>query len=278
MTQYPFSLTPNTRFFLKLPVHEKAFEVVLKALEGPSGFVRITGEVGTGKTILCRKVLNSLDTHTQRYVTAFIPHPVLDETGIMQAIADELGIETQGAEYYGLLKKITTRLVAESVNGRKVVLFVDEAQAMPEETLNALCLLGTLDEVTTSPAYVILFGQPELITLLGNPALSHLNSKITLSYQLPALDRRTLETYVAHRLLKAGYNGSRLFTHKALDALYHASRGIPRLANVLAHKALMASYGTGELKVDVKQIDSAVSDTEGAGSAKRSLIGKKPGP
>lgn len=265
MAQYPFSLTPNTRYFLKLPSHQQAFNLLLAALDEEGHFAQIVGEVGTGKTMLCRKVLNSLEFHKNRYITAYIPHPILSEEGIMHALAEELSIERDAdISYYDLLKKINEEIINHSIENKSVILFIDEAQAMPEETLKAIHLLTTIETANDKHLQVILFGQPELDELLDRPMLTQLNLDMSFSFVLPALDRDGLEAYVAHRLNKAGYSGPHMFTQKALDLLYKGSQGIPRLINILSHKALMAAFGKGDLIVDEGHIDSAIKDTESA--------------
>ena len=263
LAQYPFSLTPNTRYFLKLPRHQEAFNLLLAALEDSSSFAKITGEVGTGKTMLCLKFLHALEFHKNRYFTAYIPHPILSEEGIMHAIADELSLERKTSiSYYEILKLITEELISISAKEKRVVLFIDEAQAMPEETLEAVHLLTSAATLEKKLLQVVLFGQPELDLLLNRPPLRQIKCNLFFSYQLAALDRDGLESYVAYRLSKSGHNGPLIFTKNALDCLYAGSDGVPRLINILAHKALMAAYGKGEPLVHQEQIAAAVRDSE----------------
>lgn len=267
LAQYPFSLTPDTRYFLKLPSHQRAFDFINDALQDESCFTKITGEVGTGKTMLCRKVLNALEAHGNRYVTAFIPNPVLDEESIMYAIADELKLSVDPtASYYELLKVISEELIRLAAIGRTAVLFIDEAQAMAEGSLEAIRLLTTIEKNNNGamPLQIILFGQPELDELLQRPPLSELNRDLSVSYQLATLDRDDIEAYLDHRLSKAGYNGSNMFSQKAVDLIFRGSKGTPRLINILAHKALMVAFGKGDHTVTEKHIELAIEDTESA--------------
>ncbi len=267
LVQYPFSLTPNTRYFLKLPSHQRAFDLIIQALQDEDCFTKITGEVGTGKTMLCRKVLNALEVLKDRYVTAFIPNPVIDAEGTMFAVAEELNLGVvPHASYYELLKLISEELVRLSKAGRSAILFIDEAQAMPEESLEAIQLLTTIEKGPNDPTplRVVLFGQPELDELLERPALSALRLNLSASSQLTALDRDGVEAYVAHRITKAGYNGSSLFSEKAIDEIFRASKGIPRLINILAHKALMVAFGKGDYSLTHKHVELAIEDTESA--------------
>lgn len=267
LAQYPFSLTPNTRYFLKLPSHQRAFDFIIEALQDDNCFTKITGEVGTGKTMLCRKVLNALEAAGDKYVTAFIPNPVLDEESIMHAIAEELRLNFDpAASYYDLLKIISEELVRLSALGSTTVLFIDEAQAMTEESLDAIRLLTTIERNFDGPIplQVILFGQPELDELLQSHALRALNSDLSASYRLATLDRNGVEAYLDHRLVKAGYNGSHLFNQQAIDHIFRGSKGVPRLINILAHKALMVAFGKGDHALTEKHIELAIEDTESA--------------
>jgi MSHA biogenesis protein MshM len=162
-----------------------------------------------------------------------------------------------------LLKAITERLVEHSANNKQVVLFIDEAHAMPEQTLEALRLLTNIETEQVKLFQVVLFAQPELDSLLSQPSLRQLRQRITFSFEIEALDRGGVERYVVHRLATAGYNGPFLFSKRALDLLYKTSNGIPRIVNILCHKSLMVAFGKGERSVQVENIRSAAEDTEG---------------
>ena len=273
LAQYPFSLTPNTHFFLKLPSHVEVFNNLVKTLASQGGFIKITGEVGTGKTMLCRKTLNALGSHKTRYVTAYIPHPILSEEGLMHALAEEFSVNHRPTDsYYDLFRKVTEQLAVYQREKKWVVLFIDEAQAMPQETLEAIRLLTAAGSGKNKLLQVVLFGQPELDSLLDQPSLRTLKKQIGYDFTLPALDRAGVEAYVTHRLMKAGYNGSILFSSSALDLLYRSSGGIPRLINVLAHKSLMAAYGKGRHLVDSRHMESAVADTASATHAPGGIV------
>jgi MSHA biogenesis protein MshM len=262
LIQYPFSLAPNTRFFLKLAAHQRAFEQLLQGLQSDEQFAVICGEVGTGKTLLCRKVLFALDSYQDQYLTAYVPHPVLSEQDIMHAIAEELQLQhDESLSYKELLRLVSSTLISEQEKNRKIILLIDEAQAMPEETLAALYLLTTLSD-RASNLQVVLFGQPELITLLDMPALGQLRKDISFIYNLPPLDRESTAAYVDFRLTKAGYNGNQLFTDTAIDSLFAASQGIPRLINILCHKSMMVAFGLGDFSIGKLHIERAISDTD----------------
>lgn len=262
--ELPFSLTPNTQFFLNMASYHKAYNMLMVSLANAEGFIKIVGEVGTGKTMLCRKVLNTLEEDKENYITAYIPNPVLSPKGLFLAFAEELNIEIdQDVGHHRLLKAITEKLIEFSANGKQVVLFIDEAHAMPEQTLEALRLLTNIETEQVKLFQVVLFAQPELNISLSQPSLRQLRQRITFSYEIEALDRDGVERYISHRLATAGYNGPFLFSKRALDYLFRSSDGIPRLINILCHKALMVAFGKGERSVQIDHIKSAAEDTEG---------------
>jgi MSHA biogenesis protein MshM len=256
----PFSLTPDPEFFYGYSGHQEALNVLLVALKSGEGFIKITGEVGTGKTLLCRKLLNSLGPG---FRAAYLPNPLLTPFELHKALAQELAIKTPAAvTLHDLVKRITEALVELHRQGQKVVLCIDEAQAMPGESLEALRLLSNLETEKQKLLQIVVFAQPEFNLLMQKAELRQLRQRITFSYELPPLDRTGIEGYVQHRLQVAGYRGGRLFSPAALDAVCAGSRGIPRLVNILCHKALMAVYGQGGTAVDLPQMQAAVRDTE----------------
>jgi len=260
MQKMPFSITPDTRFFYNYGSAQEALNVLLVAIRSGEGFVKITGEVGTGKTLLCRKVLNSLN---KKYFTAYLSNPCLTPAGLRMALADELGIQyARKMSQHRLLKQITRRLIELNAKGQRVILLLDEAQALPDDSMEALRLLTNLETERYKLLQVVLFGQPELDERLAQKKLRQLRQRVTFSYELSSIDRAGLEGYVSHRLLVAGYHGKPLFTVDGLDALYRASHGVPRLINILAHKTLMIAYGRGASRILKEHIYLAVADTE----------------
>jgi MSHA biogenesis protein MshM len=244
-----------------LPTHHEALNLVLVALSGGDSFVKIVGEVGTGKTLLCRKLLNALDDG--EYVTAYIPNPHLTPSELRVSFAHEIGVELSGLKKFELLNAINLRLIELAQQNKKVVLMVDEAQAMPEETIEALRLLTNLETESAKLFQVVLFGQPELDQLLRRDSLRQLLQRITFSYQIKPLDLEAVHHYIEQRIQRAGYDGVSLFKRDAANKIAKASRGIPRLVNILSHKSLMAAYGKGDSAVNSRHVLSAVEDTEG---------------
>lgn len=262
LQEVPFALTPNTRYFLNAKSHSDALELLLVALREREGFIKITGEVGTGKTLLCRMLLNAL---AEQATMAYIPNPSLSPDNLYEAVADELGVTVPHQDNtHRILKALTHRLIELAAEGRQVVLVIDEAQAMPEETIEALRLLTNLETESTRLLQVVLFGQPELDGLLAKPSLRQLKQRITFQYQLTALDRTSVAQYLRHRLSRAGYNGVDLFAPAALRLITRTSGGIPRLLNILAHKSLLAAWGRGDHQVGRWHVLQAVKDTDSA--------------
>ena len=257
----PFSLTPDTSFFYAWRSHQEALNVLLVALRSGEGFLKVTGEVGLGKTLLCRKLLNAL---TDPFVTAYIPNPHLSPGAMRQAIVDDLGVQTGSrATQNDIVRAMTRRLIQLARDGKRVVVILDEAQELPEKTLEAVRLLTNLETEKRKLLQVVIFGQPELDRRLESPSLRQLRQRITFSYNLAPLDADGVRNYVRHRLQVAGHRGGPLFDAHALKKIFRASRGTPRLVNILCHKSLMAAYGRGADSVRGEHATLAVRDTEG---------------
>lgn len=266
LRELPFTITPDTEFFMNRAGYQDALNVLLVALRSGEGFVKVTGEVGVGKTLLCRKLLKSLDGH---FVTAYIHNPYLQPSMLLFAIADELGVVYEpNTNQHTLQRLITKRLLDIHAGGRGVVLCLDEVQAMPVQTLECLRLITNIETEKRKLLQVVLFGQPELDVLLEHPAVRQLKQRITFNYQLVPLNRAAMTAYMRHRLAVAGYNGPELFSNDAIDALYRASRGIPRLINILAHKSLFAAFGAADATVKAGHVRLAVKDSPEAQTAR----------
>lgn len=257
--ELPFGITPDTSYFFGCLHAQEALNTLLIAARSGEGFIKITGEVGTGKTLLCRKFMATLGDN---FVTAYIPNPMLEARTLMLALADELHIVlSPNADQHQLLKSIYLRLLEVARGGQRVVLCLDEAQAIPLDSLEALRLLTNLETEKRKLLQIVLFGQPELNRKLQQESIRQLNQRISFHYHLGALARDDLEYYLAHRLRVAGFTGSRLFSRAAVNKLYSASRGIPRLVNILAHKSLMVAYGAGVAEVARSHVAAAAKDT-----------------
>lgn len=257
----PFGITPDTGFIYSATAHQEALNTLLVALASGEGFVKITGEVGTGKTLLCRRFLATLG---EEYFSVYIPNPSLSPLALLMAVAEELGLTLEAGEsQFQLIKQINKRLLELTRAGRTIVCCVDEAQAAPLESLEALRLLSNLETEKYKLIHVVLFGQPELDQNLANPSVRQLLQRIAFHYHLPGLQVDEFEHYLNHRLRVAGHQGEALFTHQAAQRLYQYSQGTPRLVNILANKALLAAYGEGKARVEPRHVRAAAKDTEG---------------
>jgi MSHA biogenesis protein MshM len=264
LRELPFGLTPDTAFTFACIPHQEALNTLLVAVANGEGFMKITGEVGTGKTLLCRRFLAQLDAG---HITAYLPNPLLDAHGLLLALAEELRIPIdEEDDPRNLLKALNQTLLEHARAEKRVVVCIDEAQAMPLETLESLRLLSNLETEKRKLFQVVMFGQPELDNNLQHESVRQLQQRITFHYRLGSLTRREVDFYVEHRLRVAGYAGDRLFSSGALDALFRASRGVPRLINVIAHKAMLVSYGEGRHYVSAAHVRKAASDTPSARS------------
>lgn len=262
LSELPFGITPDTSFTVLTRSHQEALNTLLVALNSGEGFIKITGEVGTGKSLLCRRLLQALPENA---VSAYLPNPYLAPRTLLLALAEELGVAVDSAsDDYHLLKCVNEALLAYAADERPVVVCIDEAQAMPLETLESLRLLSNLETEKRKLLQIVLFGQPELDRKLAEPSVRQLLQRIAFHYRLGCLGREEIGNYLAHRLRVAGYRGDELFAPRAVRSLHRASRGTPRLLNILAHKSLLAVYGEGKHAVLPRHVRQAAADTEGA--------------
>lgn len=262
LAEAPFSITPDTAFFFSSPRHQDALNILLLAAQAGEGFIKVTGEVGTGKTLLCRKFLASL---SDDFVTAYLPNPYLEPHTLLLALADELELDLPGdIDQHHLLKALNQALITFAANNKNVLICLDEAQAMPFESLETLRLLTNLETEKRKLLQIVLFGQPELDEKLNSPSIRQLKQRIVFQTQLYPLNADELHNYLATRLQTVGYRGEGLFTPAALVALYRNSGGTPRLINLICHKALILVYGEGRQLIDARHIHAATRDTPAA--------------
>lgn len=260
LREAPFRLTPDTGFFYPGSTHQEALNVLLLGLADGEGFIKISGEVGLGKTMLCRALLAALD---DRCCTAWIPNPDQSPASMRASLARELGIalpHNPGPER--ILRLITERLLALAAEQRPAVLIIDEAQALPGPTLEAVRLLTNLETEQRKLLQVVLFGQPELDQRLARHDLRQVSQRITFSHTLQPLAPTAVAEYVAHRLRAAGHADGRLFAPAALRLLARYSGGVPRLINILAHKGLMLAWSRGMAQAGRAELVAAADDTE----------------
>ena len=258
LTEKPFSLTPDTEFYFQSLTHQSALETLLIAIKNGDGFIKLTGEVGTGKTLLCRKLLDILDS---QYETVYIPNPYMSCDALLCAIVSELGLQ-QSVHNNNYLECINKHLISNARENRQTVILLDEAQSLPVESLEAIRLLSNLETNKKKLVQVVLFGQPELDSKLENHSIRQLRQRIVHACEIQNLSAGALAAYVQHRLQSAGYFGSRLFSDKALQYLFKKTKGIPRLINLLCDKSMMLAYASGDYYVSKKHILKAARDSK----------------
>ena len=259
LREAPFGITPDTSFYFACRSTQEALNTLLVAVSNGEGFIKVVGEVGTGKTLLCRKFLATLG---DRHASAYLPNPDLEPRTLLLALAEELGVRLdKGMDQHHLLKSLNLALLRFARERKRVVVCLDEAQAMPVETLETLRLLTNLETEKRKLLQVILFGQPELDAKLAHQSIRQLRQRITFQHRLGALSRDETDSYLRHRLGVAGYNGAPLFTRAAVGRIHRASGGVPRLVNILANKSMMLAYGEGARQVTWPHVREAVSDT-----------------
>lgn len=259
LKEWPFGITPDVDFTYRAPSHADALTMLRMALSTGEGFVKVTGEVGTGKTLLCRTLLNGL---AGQAITAYLPHPRLPARAMLRALGSELKLKLprQGLEH-ALYAAVQNGLLKLAEQGLPVVLCIDEAQALPPDTLEALRLLSNLETGKRKLLQIVLFGQPELDQLLAGPEFRSLVSRLAFTAQLSPLGRDDFIYYLRHRLNVAGWRGHEVFSPAARRMLWWASGGVPRKTNILAHKCLMLAYGEGRHNVVWSHAVTAWRDT-----------------
>ena len=262
----PFLLTPNTDFFCALAPHNEALKVILSALSMSEGFIKVTGEVGTGKTLLCRKLINHL---SDKFVACYLPNPYLTPDELRIAFANELGIDiSNDVAAQGLHSAIETKLLALKKEGRQAVLIIDEAQSLSWDALEMLRLFSNLETEKSKLLQIVLFGQPELDANLSNPKVRQIRQRISFSYTLRTMTSAEVDYYIGHRLTTAG--GSEQLIPKGLRAFIAlVTRGTPRLVNIVCHKILLRAYGQGKSAASWQHTINAVFDTD---DCKRRLV------
>lgn len=260
LSEPPFDITPNPRFLFYSAKHREAYNHLLYGVRERKGFVQLTGEVGAGKTTLCRAMLEQLDG---RYATALILNPVMSPQEMVKAIALEYGLPVHGLDRLETISVINQFLLQQVEAGKETVLIIDEAQDLTDELLEQVRLLSNLETDNRKLLQIVLMGQPELRDRLNNPRLRQLRQRITVRYHLLPLSRNEVNQYVEHRLHLCGGNGIPAFTRPALWRVYHYTQGIPRLVNALCDKALMAGFVQQSGCIDFRLINRAIRELEG---------------
>ncbi|WP_305841383.1 ExeA family protein [Photobacterium leiognathi] len=265
-SQQPFALTPNTSLFHALPSHIEAIQTVLAALSMGEGITQVSGEVGTGKTLVCRMLMTQLPAH---FDLAYLPTPASNGTELKRALAKELNL-TPSSDPVLLTEQIQDELITRRLNGQSVMVLLDEAQALPDDALEAIRLLGNLETEQEKLLHIVLLGQPELDQRLAQHQLRQLRQRITFRAVLRPLTLAETIAYIKHRLHQAGYTDM-VFSVPLCRAIWRASNGVPRLINQLCHKSLLATFCEQKYIVSKKEVLMAIRDTLGARQPKWSF-------
>lgn len=255
----PFNITPDPDFFFAGGRRGEILEALIYAVLNGDGIVKVTGEVGSGKTMLCRMLESQLPDHVD---ILYLMNPTLDSTGVVFALAGELGLPTDGRRGDEVMRSLQAELISRHAAGRQVVLLIEEAQAMSLATLEEIRLITNLETARHKLLQVVMFGQPELDTNLNVPSMRQTRERITNSFRVPPLERAGLPDYLLCRLRAAGLRGALPFSTGALDRLHRASRGIVRRASILADKSMLAAYSDSAVLVETRHVAAAIADSE----------------
>lgn len=260
LKEEPFSITPNPRFLYFSEKHQEAFNHLLFGIHQRKGFIELTGEVGAGKTTVCRKLLEELDP---KYKTALILNPCLSPHQLLKTIVREFGLKPRGIDRVAYLEALNEFVLAEVNAGHDVVLIIDEAQNLGDDALEQVRLLSNLETDQQKLMQIVLMGQPELRDKLAHPRLRQLRQRITVRYHLQPLDLHETAGYVQHRLTLAGANGRPVFDESAIKEVFRYAAGVPRLINAVCDKSLLAGFVHQSDVIDRRLVRLAVEELEG---------------
>jgi general secretion pathway protein A len=267
LNEAPFNLTPDPRFLYMSQRHREALASLIYGIKESKGFIVLTGEIGSGKTTLCRAFLHELKHETTN--VALILNSYLDDVELLQAINDELGIDSGTRSKKKLIDRLNQFLLEENAKGKTTILIIDEAQNLSTAVLEQIRMLSNLETETSKLIQIALVGQPELNELLNLPSLEQLNQRITVRYHITPLDKTEIYPYIHHRLEVVGAKASIHFTTQALNRIFHLTGGIPRKINLLCDRALLAAYVAGQLLIDANVVATASKDV---GSLKNATL------
>ena len=260
LTQPPFRITPNTEFFYGGGNRGPILEALIYAISQGEGIIKVTGEVGSGKTMLCNMLQSRLPPTVE---TAYIANPSVSPEEIVHAVALELHLKPpRDAGHLELMQMIHAHLLERHAAGKQVVMFVEESQSMPIATLEEIRLLSNLETANSKLLQIVLFGQPELEDNLRQTHIRQLRERITHSFRLSPLKTSEIGDYLSFRLRAAGYRGPDLFSASVINAMAKASGGLTRRINLIADKAMLAAFAENTHTIKLKHIKAAVRDSE----------------
>ena len=258
LRETPFGITPNPAFFYAGNTRGDILHALIYAVSNGEGMIKVTGEVGAGKTMLCRMLESQLPS---RIDVIYLVNPNLNPLEVQYAIAAELGLETHGLRADEVQRSLHAALISRHSAGRQVVLLVEEAQAMPLDTLEAIRLLTNLETARSKLLQIVLFGQPELDQHLNLSSMRQLKERITHSFHVPAMEPALVGEFLAHRLRAAGHDGPAIFSPAAARLIAARSEGIVRRINILADKALLAAFAADATVVGARHARQAIAES-----------------
>ena len=259
LNEPPFRITPITVFFFSGANRGEILDALIYSLSEADGIIKVSGEVGSGKTMLCRMLLEKLPEYIE---TIYLANPSLSREEMLYAIADALGLNIDGERVGVIMQNIRNKLEEKAREGKRVVILVDEAHAMPLDTLEELRLLYNLQVGNSKPLQIILFGQPELNAKLDQPNMRQLKDRIVHHFHMQPLSRNILENYLMFRMRAAGYHGPDIFSPAAIKLIAGASNGLMRRVNILADKSLLAAFVEDTHNIEARHVQAAMRDSE----------------
>jgi len=256
----PFNLTPDPAFLFLSRKHEEALSHLSYGITERKGFIEITGEIGAGKSTLCRALLSRLG---ETIKTAYLLNSnITSDMQLLHSVIDDLGIKPAGKNKMAVLKALNKFLLDVNLAGHNVVLIIDEAQNLRPKLLEQIRMLSNLETDKEKLLQIILVGQPELKDILRSPNLAQLNQRITVRYHVSPLDRAETENYIKHRLNVAGANGNVHFEEPALESVFNFSKGIPRLINAVCDKALLLAFVRESMRISHDMVSIAAEEVQ----------------
>lgn len=254
----PFNLTPDSRFFYASAKHEEALNCLLLAISERNGFVVITGEIGSGKTTVCRTLINKLDPTTK---VALVLNTHLSKKELMTTILEDLGIEYRSASKTHLLSAFNRYLLTQAEKDVNVVIVIDEAQNLTPAVLEEVRMLSNLETEREKLVQIVLMGQPELKKKLALPRLEQFRQRVVFHYHLEPLNLNETREYIQHRIKKAGNEGADIFTDSAIVEIFRYSKGVPRLINIICHNALITGLISETRMITPEMVRDAIKDS-----------------
>ncbi len=262
LKEKPFNVTSDPNFLFLSRVHREAFSHLLYGIRERKGFLEITGEIGAGKTTLCRALLNQLDRNTK---SAFIFNSNLPELQLLQAIVEDFGLTVERKNKVHILRQLNRFLIDELSHGGNVILIIDEAQNLKTSILEEIRMLSNLETDKEKLFQIVLVGQPELKAKLNSPNLKQLKQRISVRFHVTPLEPDEIDKYIYHRLTVAGSDGNIRFAPDAIESIYKFSGGIPRLVNIVCDKSLLAAYVMETKDITLPMVDRSIREIEGIG-------------